>query len=163
MNYSRTEVNALLDEHERAVRYLLSILKRWKEGDLNKSIPHDSKVTYGQVLNHVIGSGYYGYFVWIQQVLGWEVESPPVNKEEVEELCDLRKQMELLEKMTPYARRALKNLTNHDLYPTMYLSNWGAYYTIDGMLEHAIVHVWRHIRQLERAEAMLIRQKEQAG
>lgn len=150
----RTEVVALLDEHERAMGYLIEMLERWGETDLNKVLPHDPETSYREILCHIVGSAYYGYFVWIQDVLEWDILPPPVEKDQVKGDHSLQRLIELLKESTPYARKALDSLTNDHLYPKIYNAYWGDPYTIDQMLEHAIVHVWRHIRQLERAERL---------
>lgn len=149
---SRTEVIALLDEHERAMNYLVDFLEKKEDPYLERKLPHDPETSFREILCHVVGSAYYGYFVWIQDVLGWEIIPPPIEKDKVKGEHNLCTLIRLLNESTPYARVVLENLTNDDLYPTIYEAYWKDKYTIDQMLEHAIVHVWRHIRQLEKAE-----------
>lgn len=148
----RTEVVALLDEHERAMNYLVDLLEKKEDAYLDRKLPHDPDTSFRYILCHVVGSAYYGYFVWIQDVLGWEILKPPIEKDKVKDELSLFSLIKLLRESTPYARLALEQLTNDDLYPTIYQAYWKDMYTIDQMLEHAIVHVWRHIRQLEKAE-----------
>jgi hypothetical protein len=149
---SRTEVVALLDEHERAMNYLVLFLENKDDEYLEGKLPHDPDTSFREILCHVIESAYYGYFVWIQDVLGWEIHKPPIDKDKVKAVQSLIPLIKLIRESTPYAREALVHLTNDDLYPTIYQAYWKDMYTIDQMLEHAIVHVWRHIRQLEKAE-----------
>lgn len=150
---SRTEVVALFDEHERAMNALLAFIEGWNEDTLNRTVLGDETTTYRHVLRHVAGAAYFGYFVWTQRVLDWEIVPPPVpDRESLKTINTLDELRTLLRDSTPYARRSLASLTNDHLGPAQHLSNWNAPYTIDQMLEHAIVHVWRHLRQLDRAE-----------
>ena len=50
-------------------------------------------------------------------------------------------------------RRHLELLENAELWPALYKSRWGYDYSIDQMLEHAVVHPMRHRIQLERLMA----------
>jgi uncharacterized damage-inducible protein DinB len=151
-NVSRTAVVALLDEHERAMKRLLAFIKDWDDEKLERTVLDNPKMTYRHVLQHVASAAYVAYFVWIQRVLGWEIVQPAPEREAIQKTRALGDLRSLLRETVPYGQRALANLTNRDL-AERHQSNWNQPYTIDQMLEHGVVHVWRHLRQLERAEA----------
>ncbi|HEX9750541.1 MAG TPA: DinB family protein [candidate division Zixibacteria bacterium] len=44
----------------------------------------------------------------------------------------------------------VRDKTDEDLQPIVFRTRWGQNYDIEQMLEHAIVHILRHRRQLER-------------
>ena len=50
-------------------------------------------------------------------------------------------------------RRHLAALEDRELSPEAYTSRWGEPYTVEQMLEHAVVHPMRHRIQLERLMA----------
>jgi uncharacterized damage-inducible protein DinB len=50
-------------------------------------------------------------------------------------------------------RRHLASLEDRELSPEMFTSRWGEPYSVEQMLEHAVVHPMRHRIQLERLMA----------
>jgi len=61
--------------------------------------------------------------------------------------------IEGLEKMLAYTAETLENkwtTKEEDVHKIMVTASWGQEYTLEQMLEHAIVHVLRHRRQIER-------------
>jgi uncharacterized damage-inducible protein DinB len=149
----RAAVEALLDEHQRAMAHLLAFIQPWDEETLDRTVLGDATRTYRQVLQHVATAAYFGYFVWTQRMLEWDVLPPPVPaRERITDFHRLSALREILAQTTPYGRQALARLTDEQLDKPQFMSNWNEPYTIDQMLEHAVVHVWRHLRQLERAE-----------
>jgi len=55
-------------------------------------------------------------------------------------------------------RRHFALLENSELWPAVYTSRWGFDYSIEQMLEHAVVHPMRHRIQLERLTAGTVAQ-----
>ncbi len=139
-------IHALVDEHERALRYLLDMMTSWKEEKLQQTVD-DKGTTVQDVLDHLVNSLYL-YFSWMEKQLGrGTTPYPPVS---ANSLAEWR------EKITtcfPYCREVATMLTDEDLgaaFPAPW--NDQEIYMIEQMFEHAIVHVWRHCRQLERLD-----------
>jgi hypothetical protein len=95
---------------------------------------------------HVLRSAR-NYLTWIGECTG-----RPVN--DVDPDADVTriaaKGREFADDVLAAWRRHLPALTDSDLSPTVYKSRWNEDYSIEQMLEHAVVHPMRHRIQLER-------------
>lgn len=145
-------VYALIDEHERALRHLLGMMSCWREETLAKKVDH--KTTVNDVLDHLTTSIHI-YFEWLQEKLGTDDDpvtsplSPDLWREK--QVCSLEEWKWMVTSFLSYCRLIAIYIKDNDLgkaYPAPW--NEKEVYMIEQMLEHAIVHVWRHCRQLER-------------
>lgn len=104
------------------------------------------------ILVHVVGCIYEPYFGWMQEKLEYkEIIAPPIPRAQLKEVDHLEEWKKLLQGCIPYVEEATKSMTDHDLEKA-FSAPWSnkETYMIEQMFEHAIVHVWRHYRQLER-------------
>ena len=145
-------IGALLDEYERAITELQLIVKGVSLSQLTMIVDPDTNDSdcrsIQTILTHVVSSGYY-YATAIRQSLGEEVTFI-----EREMLDNSQAYHQALNKMFAY------NAQLFDDYPNMkieemevakkILTRWGQRYDPEQLLEHAIVHVLRHRRQIER-------------
>jgi len=148
---------ALLDEYERAIEELKMVIKNISQQKLTTIVdPHTKDEdcrSIQTILSHVVGAGF-NYIIYIRGWLGEEIA--PKNKE-------------LLPSSEAYSV-ALDNMFayNEELfqeYPDLSLeeykeekkiqTRWGQRYDVEQLLEHAIVHVLRHRRQIERFKIKL--------
>ena len=143
---------ALLDEYEKALEELLTVIAPISNQDLIKIVDHkttdpDCK-SIQTILNHVIGSGY-TYVIEIRKYLGEEIDyRATTNFDDGEQF-----KLELL-KMFAYNEKLF------DDYPEVNIVEkamdkkikvrWGQQYDIDQLMEHAILHILRHRRQIEK-------------
>ncbi len=145
-------VGALLDEYEKALNELIEIIKKVSPHELKKIIDPFTKDedcrSIQTILTHVVQSGY-TYVIEIRKWLGESVS----YKDKV-----------FLETAGEY-ERALSamfefNETLFFDYPNLPLFEkdadkkinvrWGQKYDVEQLFEHAIVHILRHRRQIEK-------------
>jgi uncharacterized damage-inducible protein DinB len=143
---------ALMDEYHKAINELIEIIRPLSPGELSQT--RDSQTdnpdcrTIQAILAHVVYAGF-GYLNYIEKNLGSLEERP---------------QKQLLESAGAYTEALEKvyRKTNDFLitHPAISLeekendkkihTRWGQVYDIEQMLEHAIVHVLKHRRQISR-------------
>jgi len=142
---------ALLDEYKKAINELINIIKPFNERNLTiviDTITADSDCKSIQtILTHVVYSGY-GYTNYIKNSLG--MNKP---RREKELLNDVNQYIAQLNSMYEYCDNFFKNNPNLTIVQTdnskKITVNWGQQYDIEQLLEHAIVHILRHRRQIE--------------
>ncbi len=143
---------ALLDEYKKAIDELIAVIKPL--GNQEMLIIRDDKTTNENcrsvqtILTHVVYAGY-GYTNFIETHLGSKKERRP--KKLFENANDY---IEELNGMFDDCRHLfLENpgieLEEYD--PSKKIqTHWGQVYDIDQLMEHAIVHVLKHRRQIQR-------------
>ena len=145
-------IGALLDEYEKAVRELQACIRDVTPSQLTEIVdPHthdDDCRSIQTILTHVVGAGY-NYVVEIRKWLGEDVDF--YHKQL---LPDVVSYHQALDDMFAY------NVALFDDHPNISLEEsddekkikvrWGQSYDVEQLLEHAIVHVLRHRRQVER-------------
>lgn len=145
-------IGALLDEYEKATKELQTIIMSLSDDELTRIVDGDAKDedcrSIQSILSHVVGAGK-NYVLEVRKSLGEEVTftaKPLLNS--------VQANIEALEAMF---------MCNHDLfqdYPSMkleesepdkkFIVRWGQSYDVEQIFEHAIVHILRHRRQIER-------------
>jgi len=145
-------IGALLDEYEKSIKELKEVIHNVTTNDLINIVDNDTKdedcKSIQTILSHVVGSGY-NYIIIIRKWLGEEVD---YKKKEL--LNSVVKYNLALDMMFAY------NVELFNDYPKMQLEEydpnkkinvrWGQKYDVEQLLEHAIVHILRHRRQIER-------------
>lgn len=145
-------IGALLDEYEKALFELKATLTDITQEELIAvvdPITDDSDCRSIQtILTHVVRSGY-GYAVYIKNHLGEKTVFP-----ERVTLPSVEAYQNELDRMFAYNENLLSGFPNSQLEEydnsKKILTNWGQRYDADQLLEHAIVHILRHRRQIER-------------
>jgi uncharacterized damage-inducible protein DinB len=155
--YRTGAIGALLDEYERAIDDLKFVLIDVSDKDLATIV--DTQTTdedcrsIQTIMGHVVRSAY-GYAISIYRHLGVNYDfRTTVLRASSEEYCDdldaaFQFNVELFDK---YPNLNLEELDNEKKM----LTRWGQIFDYDQLLEHAIVHVLRHRRQIERFKIML--------
>lgn len=145
-------IGALLDEYERAIEDLKNVIQPLSQNQLVTIVDHETKDKDCQsiqtILAHVVESGY-TYVISIRKWLG-----ETIDYKEKENLSSVVQYSTALDEMFLY------NLQLFEDYPTVQLEEydvakkikvrWGQYYDVEQLMEHAIVHILRHRRQIER-------------
>jgi len=145
-------VGAILDEYEKAILELQVLINNLSLSEL--TIIVDTKTTdldcrsIQTILSHVVHSGY-GYATYIRQSKGENIDFPdkvllPTIKAYQEAISGMFKANEQL--FVDYPNLELEE---HDNTKKM-RTNWGQSFDAEQILEHAIVHILRHRRQIER-------------
>jgi uncharacterized damage-inducible protein DinB len=158
MNYSENTyrnngaVGALLDEYERALKDLKLVLKDITPSELvtivDAETQDDDCRSIQTILAHVVRAGY-GYAIEVRNKQGEKLERPDrAYLESAEAFANA------LDKMFAFNVLLFKdypNLTIEELdNDKKILVAWGQTFDIDQLFEHAIVHILRHRRQIER-------------
>ncbi len=145
-------IGALLDEYERAIDELKKVLNSVSSEELlavvdSKTNDPDCK-SIQTILSHIVRSGY-GYAIEVKKLLN--------------EQTDFRENI-LLDSISEY-KKALTEMFNYNAQ--LFENNskikleefnnekkiivwWGQTYDVEQLFEHAIVHILRHRRQIER-------------
>ena len=145
-------VIAILDEYKKALTEFENVISNLTYKDLiaivdNKTEDADCK-SIQTILTHVIKSGYC-YIIEIRKSLGEQIDFV-----EHETFNTVKQYKAELKKMFKYTERLFRdypnlNLEDFDLEKKI-LVKWGQHYDVEQLLEHAIVHILRHRRQIER-------------
>ncbi len=159
--YRQGAVGALLDEYERAILDLQKIIEDISDQELTTVI--DTKTTdlncksIQTILSHVVNSAY-GYATYILKLKGYNINRPGKSfhstiKEYTQDLLDA----------WVFTTTVFKNIKDTELEQfdnsKKLITAWGQVYDIEQMTEHAIVHILRHRRQIEKFKIALHEQK----
>ena len=145
-------IGALLDEYEKAVLELIQIIQTVSEKELTAIVDRETDDedcrSIQTILSHVLRAGY-GYIIYLRNNLGENL-----NRRPTEILNTSNGYQQALRQMFDY------NVQFFEDYPEVELetfeaekkvrTNWGQLYDVEQMMEHAIVHILRHRRQIER-------------
>ena len=144
-------IKALLDEYKKAINELIVVLKPLTETSL--AIIVDDKTSDADcqsiqtILSHVVCSGY-GYTIYIENFMG--LNKPRPQKETFEHVDQYIAQLNLMFAYCENCFIAAPNLAIEQMDNAKKITtNWGQQYDIEQLLEHAIVHILRHRRQIE--------------
>lgn len=139
-----------MDEYERAASELQRLVERLHEKDFVRIVdPHtsDNDCRSAQtIMSHVVSAGY-GYASYIREALSMAVDRPPKR------LLSHRESLEELRSMLVYTAQTLEgrwDMEEEEIKSTVIKSRWGVTYDLEQLLEHAIVHILRHRRQIEK-------------
>ena len=145
-------IGALLDEYEKSILDLSKLLRTVEASQLIKVVDHETGDedcrSIQTIMTHVVFAGY-NYTDIIRNKYVCEVEH---KKKELKSTIEGYRS-ELIN-MFAYAERLfLENpslpIEEGDVDNKMHVS-WGQSYDIEQLMEHAIVHILRHRRQIER-------------
>lgn len=152
-------LGAILDEMRKASEELIKVIENLSKEDFVKIV--DSKTadedcrSIQTVCRHVIRSGY-GYANYILTALNISTHSPNVNEMKIESSNDVRVE---LRRMIEYNVNNLYQLNRESIEEKMFLvkfiTRWGEEFNFEQILEHAIVHILRHRRQIEKFKASM--------
>lgn len=149
-SYRNGAIGALMDEYERAVLELKTLVKE---------IPADKFVRIADpqtndedcrsvqtIMSHVIRAGY-GYADYIRHLFSIS-SARPANP-----LLSQNEALKDLQSMVEYTIETLDGkweMSDEVIVRTTIQSLWGVTYDLEQLLEHAIVHILRHRRQIEK-------------
>ena len=145
-------IGALLDEYEKAINELKKVINDISKEELIAIADNDTKdpdcKSIQTVLTHVVKSGY-GYAIAIRKYL----------KENIDYL-ERRTLGSVIEYQNELSNMFAYNEKLFEDYPNLKIEElenekkikvrWGQQYDIEQLMEHAIVHILRHRRQIER-------------
>ena len=148
----RRAVEALLSEYRNVVVALQQEVANVSCANLTKAVDSTATDVNGQsiqsILTHVVSSGY-SYAGYIRKLKKIADNRPgKVSKMSAADyLTDL-------EDLIAYTIATFETISDHELEEfdeeKKIKTSWGQVYDIEQMMEHAIVHVLRHRRQVEK-------------
>ena len=148
--YRKGAIGALMDEYERAASELRRLVEHLHEEEFTRIV--DSRTSdencrsVQTIMSHIVSAGY-GYAACIRGALSMAAERPPKR------LLSHRESLEEFDAMLTYTIQSLDGqweMTEAGIRGTVIHARWGVTYDLEQLLEHAIVHVLRHRRQIEK-------------
>src|SRR4051812_1904643 len=149
-SYRNGAIGALMDEYERAAAELARLVERIPDDDFVRVVDAETKDedcrSAQTIMSHVVRSGY-GYADYIRE----QLSIPSTRPQPL--LLSRREALEQLEAALRYTAETLEGrweMSGEEISAITIKTRWGALYDPDGLLEHAIVHILRHRRQIEK-------------
>ena len=143
-------VGAMMDEYERAAAELSGLVRRISDDEFelvrDRQTQDEGCRSIQTILNHVVRAGY-GYAGYIREAFATDAKRPEVPLGKRLESLD---QLEVMLSYTVATLEGKWELSDEEIQAVQIHSRWGAMYDLEQLLEHAIVHVLRHRRQVER-------------
>jgi uncharacterized damage-inducible protein DinB len=148
--YRSGAIGALMDEMERAASELKRLIERIPEDDFVRVVDSETKDvdcrSVQTIMSHVVNAEYsYADYIREQFSIG---STRPQRK-----LLSRQESLEQLEAALRYTTETLEGhweMSDEEISKTVIKSRWGVVYDVEGLLEHAIVHILRHRRQIEK-------------
>jgi len=145
-------IGAILDEMEKALQELKDVITPVSGDQLKLIVDHETKDedcrSIQTILSHVIGAGY-NYIVYCRRAQGEEIER--MAKPVLESISEYQ---QALDKMMEFNVQFFKDYPavklNEEDIDKRFVVPWGISYDVESLMEHAIVHILRHRRQIER-------------
>jgi len=148
--FRKGAVGAMMDEYERAVVEISDLIAKMDSYDFEAVRDRETKDedcrSIQTVMRHVVRAGY-GYAAMIRTAYGDETPRPEVPLATPPEV-----RVQLAEMMA-FNEATLADkweLSDEGIQAVEIPARWGPTYDLEQLLEHAIVHVLRHRRQIER-------------
>ncbi len=148
--YRSGAIGALMDEYERAAAELCRLVEQIPDEEFVRVVDtqtDDETCRSAQtIMSHVVKAGY-GYADYIREQFSIASSRPPHR------LLSRQESLEQLDAALAYTAQTLEGrweMRDEEITGTVIKSSWGVVYDLEQLLEHAIVHILRHRRQIER-------------
>ena len=143
-------MGALMDEYERALHELSQLLGTLTQAQFEamrdpETTDEDCR-SIRTVVTHVIRSGY-GYAGYLRSALGLTLQTPVFR---VETPAEGVHHLAAMATCTAETFEGNWRMPDEVIESARIQSRWGPVFNLEQMFEHAIVHVLRHRRQIER-------------
>lgn len=149
-SYRSGAIGALMDEYERAAAELTRLVEQIPDDDFERVVDSQTQDedcrSVQTIMSHVVRAGY-GYADYIREQLSIASTRPQPG------LLSRRESLEQLEAALRYTIQTLEGrweMSAEEISGLVIKTRWGAVYDAEGLLEHAIVHLLRHRRQIEK-------------
>lgn len=150
-------VGALIDEYERSIKELTVVIAEVSYQNFIAIVDSETEdqdcVSIQSILQHIIRSGY-GYANLIRRQFGKDAITSQVHYE-ITSIEVALKELTTMLKYTEETVSKLTNLTHEDIITNIMSTDYGQNYDFEQLLEHAIVHILRHRRQIEKFKLKL--------
>lgn len=149
-SYRDGAIGALMDEYERAAAELARLVEQIPDEEFGRVVDartEDEDCRSVQtIMSHVVRAGY-GYADYLREQFFIESTRPRPG------LLSRRESLEQLEAALRYTVETLEGrweMSGAEISAVVIRSGWGPVYDAEGLLEHAVMHVLRHRRQIEK-------------
>lgn len=147
--YRPGAVGALMDEYERAVAELTHLIGGLSDAEFEAMRDEQTQDaacrSIQTIARHVVSAGY-GYSSYLREALSMPAERPQVPA--LSRTDSLLGMAEMIAH-TVATLEGRWQMSDEEIAVRIQ-SPWGVVYDLEQMLEHAIVHILRHRRQIER-------------
>ena len=156
-DYRKGGIGALMDEYERAAFELKSILENIGEADYTKILDPDTEDSDCRstqtMMNHVVHAGY-GYANAIRRY--YSIPHKPLGKERPQiEKSEIAEEIEKVLKYTEETLEGKWEMSYEEMAKVVISRHADVSEDIEQLLEHAVMHIHRHRRQIEKFLLML--------
>ena len=152
-NYRKGGIGAVMDEYERAAGEFKNLVDKISENDFVKIVDLETKDedcrSVQTIVSHVTNSGF-GYANYVRDWFSISKSSPERKLLSRDEFL-LR-----FNNMLAYTSETLEGkweYSDDDIQKVKMIVRWGPQYDLEQLLEHAVVHILRHRRQIEKFAA----------
>jgi hypothetical protein len=162
--YRQGAVGALLDIYEQAISELKKVIEDIPDKAL--TIITDTQTTdencksIQAILSHVVSAGY-GYATSIHNLKGYNIIRPVKTFH-----LTIKEYLEDLANVFTFTENIFKEIKDNELEQLDNLlkirTAWGQWYDIEQMTEHAIIHILRHKRQIDKIKRNNIYQADES-
>ena len=149
-SYRSGAIGALMDEYERAAGELGRLVEQIPDDDFVRVVDSETEDedcrSVQTIMSHVVRAAY-GYADYIREQLSIGSTRPQPR------LLSRRESLGQLEAALGYTVETLDGrweMSAEEIAGIVIKTRWGPVYDAEGMLEHAIVHLLRHRRQIEK-------------
>ena len=149
-NYRKGGIGAVMDEYEKAAAELENLIKNISESDFIKIVDTETNDedcrSVQTIVSHVTNSGY-GYANSIRDWFSIPKNSPD------RKLLSKNEFFIRFKDMLAYTSETLEGkweYSDDDIQKVKMIVRWGPHYDLEQLLEHAVVHILRHRRQIEK-------------
>jgi hypothetical protein len=145
---SSAAFDACLDEYRRAARDFCAVAERFSPEAFAAERPSDDPDTVSPlaICRHVV-RGAHGYARYLRKAQGMELGT---FRGVVEIQGDVRPALDAEIRLTEETVAPMRRLSGDEVLKVEFRVSWGSVYNPEILLEHAICHLLRHRRQLER-------------
>ncbi len=148
--YRKGAVGAMMDEYERAAVEFRALIGGLTEEQYTRIVDAETADencrSVQTVMSHVVAAGY-GYANYIRGAFSMTISSP--QKRLLEDAESLKE----FDSMLDYTVATLDGkweMPDDQIEAVSMTVHWGPTYDLEQLIEHAIVHILRHRRQIEK-------------
>lgn len=147
-DYRKGAVGALIDEYEKVLLELKSVLRNVGETEYSRVVEGEAAHcrSIRIIMNHVVRAGY-GYSNYIRDALS--INCLPVEDKQIPQ-TEIGAEIDKMFAYTVAIFEGDRQITDEEMETIFFKTRWDVDYNIDQLLEHAIVHILRHRRQIEK-------------
>ena len=151
-------IGALLSEYEKAILELQNVISDVTTSELTSIVDNSTSDpdcrSIQTVLTHVVRSGY-SYCIYIRDHL--KIKNDKIREDIIR--WSVAEYKQDLDQVLEFTRVTFAGIRNDELEQydnaKKIKTSWGQFYDLEQLFEHAIVHILRHRRQIERFKKIL--------